>query len=152
MGEVKHRRRARDPFESARVAPGGGLQVDLFDRHGVDLLQRQRRVLEQALAQMREVAIRIACGGDALVHLHHLHAAPRNVLVREHAQHPPGRAAAADRHDEPAPRRDRRARVGGDHPGGVRGDRVGVGEHLGLDEEILSHARKPGANGARAGP
>ena len=50
---------------SARVSGrsgGSGLQVDLLDRHGMDLLGGQRGVWKQAFAQVREVPVRVSGG------------------------------------------------------------------------------------------
>ena len=56
---------------------------------------------------MREISVRVAVWGDALVDLHDMHALPRKVLVGQRPQHLPGRAPAADGHDKPAAGGDR---------------------------------------------
>jgi hypothetical protein len=38
---------------------------------------------EQALTQVREVAIRVASGRDTLVDLHYMDPVPRNLFVRQ---------------------------------------------------------------------
>ena len=74
MHEVEHRRRAGKLAQRRAVRRGRGLEVRRLDRHRVDLVGAQRRVIEQALAQVREIAVRIAGRRDALVHLQDVHA------------------------------------------------------------------------------
>ena len=59
---------------------------------------------------MREIAVGIAGRRDALVHLEDVHLLPGKPRRGQRAQHQPGRAAAADRHDE-APARCTAART-----------------------------------------
>jgi len=75
-----------------------GLKVHRFDRHRMDVIGGERRMIEQAVAEMREVAVGIACGGNPLVDLNHVHLSPGKRVGRQCAQHQPGRAAAAERH------------------------------------------------------
>ena len=56
----------------------------------MDVVGAQRRMIEQAFAQMREVPIRIGRRRDPLVHLNDMHVLPRELLVRQCAQHQPG--------------------------------------------------------------
>src|ERR1039458_2649105 len=98
--EVKHRRRSGDLLKRLRILYGSRFQVRQFHRHGIDLLRRQRRMFEQACAQMCQVSIRISGGCDALVNLEDMHVFPRHFFVCQRAQHDPGRMTAADRHDE----------------------------------------------------
>ena len=132
MHEVEHRRRAGHRGERRRVACRRDAEIRELDRHRVDLLRRQRRAVEQALAEVRQVAVGVAGGRDALVHLEEVHARPRHVLARERAQHQPRRAAAAHGEGEAPARRDRGAGLRGDDRGPPRGHRVGVGEDFEL--------------------
>ena len=85
-------------------------------------------MFQQALAQVREVAVGITGGGDTLVHLDHVHTCPRHVFVCERAEHLPRGLAAADRHHEPPARDHGRPRLGRDDPGGLLRRSLGVGE------------------------
>jgi hypothetical protein len=116
MNEVEHRRRARHLLQCAGVLLGRAFKLPRFDRHRMDVIGCERRMIEQAVAQMREVTVRIAHGGNALVDLKHVHLTPGKRVGRQCAQHQPGRAAAAHRHEEASARCHRRAR-------GVRNDR-----------------------------
>ena len=65
-------------------------------------------MLQQALAQVGQVSVRVSRGGHSLVHLDHVDALPRDVFAGQGTQHEPGSVAAADGHDESAPRGDGR--------------------------------------------
>ena len=92
----------------------------------------QRRMFQQALAQMGEISVRIAGRSYTLVHLHDLHRWPGHVFAGQVTQHLPRSASAADRHYESAAVRDGRAGVGGDYCSRLFGDRIGIGEHVDL--------------------
>src|SRR5690349_9348289 len=77
---------------------------------------------------MREVSIRVSLRRNALVHLHHIHLAPRNILLRESTQHLPWRAAAAKRHCESAAFLHRRERRRSDDLSALVSDRIGIRE------------------------
>src|ERR1044071_6154538 len=83
---------------------------------------------------MREVSIRVSLRRDALVHLHYIHLAPWNILLRKSAQHLPWRAAAAKRHCEPAAFLHRRARRRSDHLSPFLRDRIGIEKYFNLQE------------------
>src|SRR5262249_49780964 len=63
-----------------------------------DLLGTQRRIREQALAQMREISVRISRRSDPFIDLHHMHGAPWHFFVREITKHEPRSFAAARGH------------------------------------------------------
>ena len=102
-------------------------------------------MFEEALAQMREISVRISGGSDALVHLNHVDAIPRHLFRGKRAQHEPGSVAAAYGHDEPAARRNGQPRLLRDHARGFFGDGVRVGQHfdvhLGLPRPTASDGR-----------
>ncbi len=81
MHEIQHRRRAGNFLKCVRITFSGGFQIIFLHRHGVDLFRTQRRVRQQAFAQMREIAIRVTGRRDALIHLKHLDVRPRNFFV-----------------------------------------------------------------------
>ena len=78
------------------------LEIRHLNRHGVDLPGGQRDMVQQALAQMREVSIRVSRGRNTLIHLEYVNVCPRHVFIHERTQHHPWRMAAADSHDETA--------------------------------------------------
>ena len=114
MNEVEHGRRARHLLQRLGILLGRTIEVGCLDRHRMDVVGAQRRMIEQAFAQMREVSVRIGRRRHPLVHLNHMHVLPGELLVGQCAQHHPRRAAAAHRHDEAPARGNGRARVGGD--------------------------------------
>ena len=57
-------------------------------------------MLEQAFTQVSEVSVRVSGGGDAFVHLDHMHAFPWHILTGEATEHLPRRVTAADCHNE----------------------------------------------------
>src|SRR5580700_10206097 len=61
-------------------------------------------MVEKALAQMREIPVRMSGGGHSLIHLHDVNRRPWNILVGKLTQHYPGRVTAADSDYESAPR------------------------------------------------
>jgi len=81
MDEIKYRRRAGDPLKRLGVSRHCSFQVDPFHRHRVDLLGPQRSVLEQALAQMGEVSVRMPSRRYALVHLCYMYVVPRDIFA-----------------------------------------------------------------------
>jgi hypothetical protein len=87
---------------------------------------------EQAVAQMREVAVRVPGRGYTLVDLDHVHARPRHFFIRQRTQHRPGRTTAAEGNDEAAARGDGPASLLGRERGAGARDRIGVGERLEL--------------------
>ena len=116
MNEVEHWRRACHRLQCTAILLGRAIKIRRFDRHWMDVIGGERRTIEQAVAEMREVAVGIACGGNALVDLKHVHLTPGKRVASQCAQHQPRRVTAADRHDEASARCHRRAR-------GVRNDR-----------------------------
>ena len=137
MHEVQHRRRAGDLLKNLRVARRCGLEIGGFHWHGMDLLGAQGGVREQALAQMREIAVGVSGGGHALVDLQHVHAAPGQLLLGQVAQHFPRRVAAAHGEDEAAARGHGHPGLRSDEGGSRPGDRIGIGEHVDLHGGLL---------------
>lgn len=115
--EIEHWRTAGELFEGPCVGVGCGLQILILNRHGVDVLRRKRRALEQALAQARKVSVGVPRRGNPFIHLHHVHAHPRHILIRQCAQHLPRRTPAAHGHHEAASRGLGGARFRGDESG-----------------------------------
>ena len=83
-------------------------------------------MLEQAVAQVNVVAIRVARGGDALVDLEDVHVGPGHIFVGEVSQHQPRAFASADRHDEASARGNRSPGIGGDDRGRALGQRIDI--------------------------
>src|SRR5215813_13817168 len=108
----------------------------------MDLLGCERRMLEQAFTQMREVSVRVSCRCDALVHLHHVHTFPRNLFVGQGTQHLPGRVPATDRHDETASRRDSGSSLCSDQFRSLARDCVGIGKYFNLHGNSWQTAEK----------
>src|SRR5262247_100965 len=98
----------------------------------MNLLGLKRRMLEQAFTQMRKVSVRVSHRRDTLVNLHHVHTFPRNLFVRQGAQHLPGCVAATDRHDETAARRDSSSGLRSDDLGSLTRHCVSIGKYLNL--------------------
>ena len=85
----------------------------------------------QAREQVREVAVGVAVGRDALVDLVDRHLLPRHPSPCEVGEHRPRRVSAADRERERARvRRPLRGRARRRTLGAALGDRLGVGEDL----------------------
>src|SRR6476620_7892226 len=124
MNEIKHWRRAREVLQSCRVLLSRAIKIACFDRHCVDMIWEQWRMIEQACAEMSQVSIRIAYRCYPLVDLNDVHALPGDLLVGQCAQHQPRRVAATDRHDEAPPRRNRCTRVDGDDRRRLAGDQI----------------------------
>ena len=133
VDEVEHRRCTCDLAQRRGVARGRVRGVRKLDRHRVHLPRGERRPLEQALGEVRQVAVGVAGRRDALVDLEEVHVFPRHVgHLRQRLQHHPRGAAAAERDGEAAAGGDRRARLAGDEGGAGPRDRVGVGEDFDL--------------------
>ena len=110
MNEVKHRRRARHVPQRQSILLRRTAKLRCFNRHRVQVIGRERHTIEQALTEMSEISIGIACRSNPLVHLKDMHLAPGQLAARQCSQHQPGRTAAADRHDEASARCHRDAR------------------------------------------
>jgi hypothetical protein len=104
-----------------------GFQVGGVHRHGVDLFSAYRSVLEQAVAEMGQVAVGMPLWRHTLVDLGHLDAAPRDIFAHEVTKHDPGGMAAAEGNGEAAARCDGRAGFCSDNRGALAGDRLGIG-------------------------
>jgi hypothetical protein len=128
MDEVEYRRRAGDYAEGLDKSQCRSFQVGGFHRHRVDLFGAYRGVLEQAVAQMGQVAVGMPLRRHTLVDLGHMHPAPRNIFACEVAKHDPWGMAAAYRKDEAAARREGGAGFCRDDRGTLSGDRLGIGE------------------------
>jgi hypothetical protein len=130
MNEIEHDRVASELSERLRVPRACPFQIGRFHRHGVNLLGTQRTVREQALAQVREVAVRVPGRGYALVDLNHVHKGPWHFFIGQRPQHRPGGTATAEGHDEAAARGDGLAGLLGRERGAGARDRIGVGQRL----------------------
>ena len=130
MDEIKYRRRAGDASERLGISRRWSFQVGRFHRHGVDLLGTSRRVLEQALAQMGEVSVRMPRRRHTLVYLRHMHPVPRDIFARQVTQHKPWGMAAAHGQDEAAARGDGCSGLCSDNRGALSGDRFGSLQEL----------------------
>jgi hypothetical protein len=128
--QVEHRRRSGDAVKSASVPAGSPLQVEGLDRHRMDLPAAKRNALQQALAQMGEVSIRMPGWGDPLIDLNDVDPIPRHLFGGESAQHEPGSVPPADGDYEPAARGNRQPSLLCDHASGFFGDGVRAGQHF----------------------
>jgi hypothetical protein len=68
----------------------------------MDPIGGQRRVVQQSLAKVSEVSIRMPRGSNSFIHLNHMDAPPGDIFNRKGAKHEPWSMAAAEGHDEPA--------------------------------------------------
>src|SRR2546428_9296821 len=98
----------------------------------MDLLGSQRRMLEQAFTQVSEVSVRVSRGGDAFVHLDHMHALPWHILTGEGTQHLPRRVTAADGHNKTTALRNGCPGVRRDNFGSLLRHCAGIGKYLNL--------------------
>jgi len=128
MGEVEDRRRARNLLKRRGVLAARRFQVCRFYGHGVNLLRAQRTMREQALLQVREVAIGMPRGRHALVHLDDMHVGPGQVLISQRTQHRPRGVPPTDGHDEATARRDGRPRFPDSERGARPRHRIGIGQ------------------------
>src|SRR5215813_4004203 len=92
-------------------------------------------MLQQTLAQMGEISVRIALRCYSFVHLDDMHVIPPHILLREIAQHDPRGFATAHRDDEFASSRHRLSSVICNKPGGFKGNRVSI-----VIDQNLHHA------------
>src|SRR5215813_11627232 len=83
-------------------------------------------MLQQTLAEVSEISVRVAFGGDSLVHLNHMNSVPGHIFLREIAKHDPGSFAAAHCHHEFASSCDCLSGLFRDQPRGFTGDRSGI--------------------------
>ncbi len=132
VNEIEHQRRAADGAESGGVLQGGHVQVRRVHRHGIDLRGRDGRMIQQAFAQVREIAVGMSRRGHALIDLYEVHMRPGHIFAGEHAQHQPRGVAAADGHDEAAAIGDGGPRLLGNQAGGFLSNRIGIGQHFNL--------------------
>ena len=112
-----------------RVQRGGGVEILRPDGHGADVGGPAGR---QAALELREIAVRIAVGRDALVDLEDRDLLPRHapVEVREHL---PGRAPAGDGKRESVASGDRDGRRRRDDLSAALGHCVHVRQYLDLE-------------------
>jgi len=87
VDQVKDRRLACDFREDLSVVDGRGFQVGRLHRHGVRLVQSQRRMVEQAFAQVTPVAVGVSGGGDALIDLGYMDRVPGHIFTSQRAEH-----------------------------------------------------------------
>jgi hypothetical protein len=102
----------------------------------VDLLGSERRVLEQAFAQVSKISVRVSGGCDSLIYLHDVRALPGHLFICQSTKHFPGGVAAADRYDETAPIRHRRPGFRSDNLGSPTRDYLGIGKYLNLHNSV----------------
>src|SRR5215471_8799824 len=62
MNQIEHRRRTCDLLQRPRVLLAGGFEIARFHRHLMKLFRIERRVVKQALAQVRQISIGIPGG------------------------------------------------------------------------------------------
>jgi hypothetical protein len=96
--------------------------------------------IDQALADVGQVTIRIPLGGHALVHLNEMDALPRDFLACQELEHEPGRAAAADGQEEAAAACHRGSCLGGDEDCGPVRDRLRIGKNVELHRSLSRRA------------
>ena len=114
------------------VLRGSAFEFRELDRHSVNVVEPERRALQQTLAQVRQVAIWIAGRSNALVNLKDLHLVPWHVFIGQVAQHNPWSMATAHGEAELAARRYRFTRIPGDERGSALGHSIGIGENFRL--------------------
>ena len=102
MDQVKHGRHSCNPLKSHGILRGRSLKICCLHGHGVHVVRRQRCVLEQALAQMREVSVEVPRRRHALIDLKHVDALPRDISTGKRPQHHPWRVTAANREGKAA--------------------------------------------------
>ena len=93
-------------------------------------------MLQQAFAQVGQISIRVSRGSHALVHLDQMDALSREVFARQGTQHEPGSVAAADGHEESAPRGRGRPSLGGNEGGSLAGDGIGIDKDFDFHEDV----------------
>ena len=90
---------------------------------------------------MREIAVGVSLGRDALITLEHMHIAPGDVVLSgEHAQHDPRCRTAADSHHETPAFGGRCACFFGDQGRCPSRDRVRISKHLDLHASPLAQS------------
>src|ERR1700739_1636989 len=99
-------------------------------------------MLQQTLAEMREVPIGIAFRCDSFVHLDDMHSLPRHIFLCEIAKHDPRGFAPAYCHDKFAASRNRVPRFLSDEFRSCKCDGVGIG----IDFDLHQAASLPAAN------
>src|SRR5437588_12468847 len=109
MDEVEHRRRSGKLPERLGILCGGSIQIWRLDGHVMDLLGKERTMIEKAFAQVREIPVRITVGSDTLIDLEYVHGRPRHLCGSQGAQHQPRCLATAYGHNKAAVRGDGRS-------------------------------------------
>jgi hypothetical protein len=94
-------------------------------------------VFEQALVKMRQVAVGIAGGRDAFIHLKNLDVFPGHRFLRKIAEHHPGRPSTAHGERELTTLGHGFPGRGGDPLGGSVGDGVRIGKDFELHGDKL---------------
>jgi hypothetical protein len=100
----------------------------------MNLFGAHRGMLEETLADMSEVSIRMSLGCNTLVHLDDVDSRPGNFFVSQGTEHEPRRVAAADGHDKAVSLGDGCPRLGGDKFRGHLGGGIGISEDFDLHE------------------
>jgi hypothetical protein len=122
MNEIEHRGRTGNRLQRQRILRGRRLQIRRLHWHGMELLRAQRSMLKQAFTQVREISVGISSRCDSLVHLNHVHSAPRDFFTCKSMQHEPWGVTAAYRHDKATAICGRRPRLGRDERCSFSGD------------------------------
>src|SRR6516225_4117361 len=103
----------------------------------MDLLGTQRNAIEQAVAQVSPIAIRVPVGCNALIDLHQMQSIPRNVFIGQRAEHDPRRVTTADGQDEVTTCGDRLMRIRRNDRCRSPGDGFGIRAYFHLHSVLL---------------
>src|SRR5262245_52536719 len=68
----------------------------------MNVIGMHRCIIQERLAKVREVSVRMPCRGDPLIHLKYMDALPQDIFLRESSKHQPWRSAAANCHQKAA--------------------------------------------------
>src|SRR5262249_17104519 len=102
--EIENRRRPCDFLESHRVFCCCTRKVRGLHPHWVHVCGVKRRVSQQTLSQVSEIAVRVTCRCNPLVHLKYVNRSPGDFFFRQHPEHYPRSVPSAYRNKKPAPR------------------------------------------------
>src|SRR5581483_1195530 len=123
-----------------RILLRGSFQIGRFHWHGMHVFRRNRRMRQQTFLDVRQIPIGMPGGRGTFIHLHKMDARPRNLLIRERAQHDPWRSAAAHRQNETAAFGDCGASLTRYHRRSALGGSLIVGKNVSL--HVSPAARK----------
>jgi hypothetical protein len=134
--EIENRRRLRFSVASSHILPMRLLDCATQPASG-ECVRVKRRVLQQTFPQMSEVAVRIACWRDPLVHLKYVNRGPRDFFIRQHAEHHPRSVTSAYRHKKEAALVASRSGVLGDNGSRPRCHGFCIPKHFKLHESLI---------------